>query len=80
MQKIWMQILWPAFLAASAMEMLIFGLFDPHDINFFGHNLGLGSSGVYTVAFFAFWCVTAASSWLTVVLGLSSAEINHEGV
>lgn len=76
MQTKWMRILWPSFLAAAAMEMLVFGLFDPHDLRLLGHNLVLTSEATYTVAFFAFWCVTIASSWLTFVLGMSSGELN----
>ena len=29
------------------------------------------------LAFFAFWSVTAASSWLTYTLGLSATELNE---
>ena len=78
MQKKWMLVVWPAFLAACAMEMLVFGLFDPHDLRWFGRNLGLSAQGTYTLAFFAFWAIAAASSWLTVVLGLSSTELNQD--
>ena len=77
MQKKWMLVVWPAFLAACAMEMLVFGLFDPHDLRWFGRNQGLSSEGIYTLSFFAFWSITAASSALTVVLSLSPAETNH---
>lgn len=76
MQRTWMRIVWPAFLGACAMEMLVFALFDPHDLRWFGRDLGLSSEGAYTLAFFAFWAVTAASSWLTYTLGLTPAELN----
>ena len=77
MQKKWMLVVWPAFLAACVMEMLVFALFDPHDLRWFGADLGLSSTGIYSLAFFAFWAVTAASSTLTVMLSLNSAELNQ---
>ena len=77
MQKKWMLVIWPAFLAACALEMLVFALFDPHDLRWFGTNLGLSNAGIYTLAFFAFWAVTGASSALTVVLSLKSNELNQ---
>jgi hypothetical protein len=78
MQKRWMLVVWPAFLAACAMEMLVFALFDPHDLRWFGSNLGLSNEAVYTLAFFAIWAITGASSWLTVVLSLSATELNPD--
>ena len=77
MQKPWMRIVWPAFIAACAMEMLVFGLFDPHDLRWFGQDLEISAEAAYTLAFFAFWAVTGASSWLTVTLGLSTEEVNQ---
>ena len=78
MQKQLMCVVWPAFLAACAMEMLVFGLFDPHDLRWFGHNMNFSSQGIYSLAFFAFWTISAASSWLSSTLGLSAKELNQE--
>nr|WP_315489548.1 hypothetical protein [uncultured Rhodoferax sp.] len=76
MQKKWMLVVWPAFLAACVMETVVFALFDPHDLQ--GWARGLGHQGIYTLAFFAFWAITAASSSLTYTLGLSAAELNRD--
>ncbi len=78
MQKKWMLVVWPAFLAACVMEMVVFALFDPHDLQGWARGLGLGHQGIYTLAFFAFWAITGASSWLTYTLGLSVAELNRD--
>jgi len=47
-----MWIAWPAFLVAGLFEILVFGLVDPEDLQWFGHPLALSRQGVYTLAFF----------------------------
>lgn len=65
----WMGIAWPAFLLASVLEMVVFAMVDPGDLHWFGGQpLGWSRQAVYTVAFFVFWAVTAASSALSLVL------------
>ena len=65
----WMGIAWPAFLLASVLEMVVFAMVDPGDLHWFGGQpLGWSRQAVYTVAFFVFWTVTAASSALSLVL------------
>lgn len=73
----WMWVLWPAFLMAGVLEVLVFAVVDPHDLHWFGQPLTLSRQGIYTLAFVAFWLVTAASSALTILLSLSSAEVNQ---
>lgn len=73
-------ILWPAFLAACLLELLVFALVDPHDLLWSGQPLGLSRMGVYSAAFFAFWTISAVASALTVLLGRSPGEINREPV
>ena len=70
-------IAWPAFLMAGVLEMLVFALVDPHDLHWFGQPLALSREGVYTLAFFAFWAVTMASSALTTLLAMSPFELNR---
>jgi hypothetical protein len=72
-----MWIAWPAFLAAAALEMIVFAMVDPGDLHWFGHPLGLSREGVYTLAFFVFWGVTMASSALTTLLAMSPFEVNR---
>jgi hypothetical protein len=72
-----MWIAWPAFLVAGVLEILVFGLVDPQDLQWFGHPLAVSRQGVYTLAFFAFWVLTMASSALTTLLSLSPFELNR---
>lgn len=54
-------IAWPAFVAASALEMLVFALVDPQDLHWGGQALAVSRQTVYTVSFFAFWAIVAAA-------------------
>ena len=72
-----MWIAWPAFLVAGVLEILVFGLVDPQDLQWFGHPLAVSRQGVYTLAFFSFWVLTMASSALTTLLSLSPFELNR---
>ncbi|RRH87336.1 hypothetical protein EH244_17735 [Variovorax beijingensis] len=63
-------ILWPAFLLACAMELLVFALVDPSDLHWGGEALRMSRQGVYTVAFFLFWGMAAASSAFTALLAM----------
>lgn len=73
----WMWILWPAFLVAGVLEVLVFAMVDPHDLHWFGQPVMMSRQGIYTVAFFVFWGVTAASSALTTLLSMSPFEVNR---
>jgi hypothetical protein len=74
----WMQIAWPAFLAAGALEMLVFSTIDPHDIHWLGQPVQWSREAVYTLAFFMFWAVTAASSALTMMLARPPLEAGSD--
>ena len=70
-------ILWPAFMAACGLELVVFALVDPLDILLAGAPIGLSRPGVYTAAFFAFWAICAASSAITALLNLPGADVNR---
>jgi hypothetical protein len=72
-----MWITWPAFLMAGLLEVLVFGMVDPQDLQWFGHPIELSRQGVYSVAFFVFWGVTMLSSGLTTLLAMSPFEVNR---
>ena len=72
-----MWIAWPAFLLAGVIEMLVFALVDPMDLQWFGQPLALSREGVYTLAFFVFWLLTMTSSALTTLLAVSPFEVNR---
>ena len=61
-------VLWPAFLVAAAAEFVFFGLFDPQDLTLFGEPLEASRMTIYSVGFFFFWGVGAASGALTLFL------------
>jgi uncharacterized membrane protein YcfT len=76
-QKRLMWIIWPAFLMAGVIEMLVFSMIDPEDMHWFGHQLEFSRQGIYTVSFFAFWLITSISGALTALLALSPSEVNR---
>lgn len=62
-------VLWPAFLMAGVMEMLVFAMVDPEQLHGWGMDLATWpASAVYTVAFFLFWGIIAVASSLAVWL------------
>ena len=72
-----MWIVWPAFLVAGLLEVVVFGMFDPEDMQWFGHPMALSRQGVYTVSIFVFWALTIVSSSLTTLLSMSPFEVNR---
>lgn len=73
-----MAVLWPAFLIAGVLEMLVFALVDPGQLRWFGARaLDLPAEAVYTLAFFGFWAVAAIGGALTLLLSQSAADINR---
>lgn len=67
MRRALMQILWPAFVAAALLELLVFAHVDPADVHTLaGTRLELSRQAVYTLSFFGFWAACAlacATSW-----------------
>jgi hypothetical protein len=73
-----LQILWPAFLMAGVLEMLLFAVVDPGDLQWFGGPaLDWPRQAVYTVTFLIFWGAMATSGALTVLLIRSQDEVNR---
>jgi len=71
-QSKWVQrimwIVWPSFLMAGVMEILVFSMVDPEDLQWFGQQLEFSRQGIYTMAFFAFWLIIGISGALSVLL------------
>ena len=63
-----MWIGWPAFLAACALELLVFALVDPLELQWAGHHLGWSRQAVYTAGFFSFWIICTGACALSTVL------------
>jgi hypothetical protein len=62
-------ILWPAFLVAAVLEMLVFALVDPAQLHgASGEPLPLSPRAVYSIAFFLFWAAMATACAITAYL------------
>jgi len=77
LQQRLMWIIWPAFLMAGVLEMLVFAMVDPQDLQWFGSPLEWSRKAIYTVAFFVFWAIAIVSSSLTTLLAMSPFEVNR---
>lgn len=60
-------VLWPSFLMAGVGSAIIFAFIDPLDVAIFGY-MQLDREWLYGAGFFLFWCVAAASSFLTLYI------------
>jgi hypothetical protein len=72
-----MWIAWPAFMAACVLELMVFAVVDPQELQWAGQNLGWSRQSVYTIAFFAFWIVSMGACAFTTLLRVSPAELNR---
>lgn len=63
-----MQVLWPSFLMAAVSVGIVFSMIDPQELVFIGLHLADSREAAYTVGFFLFWGLFAASSALTWLL------------
>jgi len=71
------QVLWPSFLIAGLAEALFFTIVNPQELYLFGEPVDFSAVATYSIGFFAFWLVCAASSLTTVFLQTTGEEINH---
>ncbi|GAB4550034.1 MAG: hypothetical protein Tsb007_00860 [Rhizobacter sp.] len=72
-----LQILWPAFLMAGVLEMMLFAVVDPGDLQWFGGPpIDWPRQAIYTVTFLIFWGVMSISGALTALLARSDADLN----
>ena len=73
-----MQILWPAFMAAGVLDMLVFAVIDPADLRWFGGApIGWPAQAVYTVTFLMFWAAISAAGAVSALLALESDALNE---
>ena len=72
-----MQILWPAFVAAGVLEMLVFAVIDPAELRWFGGApIGWSAQAVYTVTFLMFWGAIATAGAVSASLSVESDALN----
>lgn len=72
----WVQVLWPSFLVAGLAEIVFFTLVDPQQFYLLGEPVNYPESTTYSIGFFAFWLICAASSFMTLFFQRSSRELN----
>ncbi len=59
------QILWPSFIVAGIMDILLFAFYDPMQVIYQGAALFDSRLAAYSATFFIFWLFGASSSILT---------------
>jgi hypothetical protein len=69
-------VLWPSFIVGGIGEVIFFTVFDPQELYLFGEPVTLSRIATYSIGFFAFWALCAASSLFTCFIQRSSREIN----
>ena len=70
-----MWVAWPAFLSACVLELLVFALVDPLELQWSGQALGWSRQGVYTAAFFVFWTAGLVSGLLSALLRTAAPRL-----
>jgi len=64
-----LSIVWPSFLMAGVLEMLVFACVDPADLHWFGGaSMELSHQAIYSLAFFVFWVAISLAGALTALL------------
>lgn len=65
----WMAVLWPSFLGAAVLELLVFAFADPAELQALPSiPEAMSREFFYTSAFFAFWLVCGLACALTARL------------
>ena len=67
-------VLWPAFLVAGLLEMVLFACWDPLDLHWFGRTIDWSRDTVYSVGFLILWAGCSLSAWLTLSMAGSSVR------
>jgi hypothetical protein len=70
-------ILWPAFLGACLLQLVVFALVDPQEVQWLHEGLGLSRQAVYAAGFFTFWAVCIAACSLTTLLRMAPDDVNR---
>ena len=73
-----MWIIWPGFFMAIPGVGVVFSLFDPEDMLFFGAPVEVSRLGVYTLGFLLIWLFGASCSAMTCLLQRTPPEANRD--
>jgi hypothetical protein len=63
-------VLWPAFLMACVLEVLVFAFVDPTSVY-------PSAPAVYTIGFFVFWGAIVAAGAITQLLQRDPGQVNR---
>lgn len=72
-----MWIVWPAFLSACVLELAVFAVVDPLELQWSGQALGWSRQTVYTAGFFLFWGAGLVSGALAMLLRTPPPSIRN---
>ena len=79
LKRLAMAILWPAFLMAGVLEMLVFAVVDPGELHWFGGAvIAWPAQAVYSVSFLIFWGAISTAGALTALLSVESDAVNAQ--
>lgn len=73
----WILVLWPSFVVAGVAVSLFFTLVNPRELYLFGEIVEFSQIATYSIGFFAFWALCAASSLLTLYLVDKPAHVEQ---
>jgi hypothetical protein len=73
-------VLWPSFIVAGIVEIIVFTFFDPRELYLLGYPVSFSTIATYSIGFFALWCICAASSCATRFFQRAGKAINEEAV
>lgn len=72
-------VLWPAFLMAGVLEMMLFAVVDPSSLQWFGvEPIEWSRHTIYSVTFLIFWAVISVSAAMTVLLEAPGHPSAHD--
>ena len=78
LKRLAMAILWPAFLMAGVLEVLVFAVVDPGELHWFGGAvIAWPAQAIYSVSFLIFWGVISTAGALTALLLVESDTVNE---
>jgi hypothetical protein len=73
-------IFWPSFLIAGIAEVVFFTVVNPQELYLFGQAVNFSTVATYSIGYFGFWTICAASSYATCFFQRSGKEINVETI
>lgn len=71
-----MLVIWPAFLAAGVLEMMVFAVLDPHSLTLLGEQVSWSREAIYSITFLIFWLVFACCCAMTLLLARRPEAVN----